>query len=146
MIRGYAITAVVSGALGAAAAVYFAPERVRTEFRDRVVTVTVRDTQRVKTRTETRPDGTRVTERTETVSRSDSSTDRRTVTTPPPRWHAGALLIAQPRLRPLGADLYAGVLVSRQLVGPISVGLTATVPVANPISLPAVGVTLGVSW
>lgn len=144
-MRAYVITGAVCAALGAVGAWFLRPARVetRTEYVDRWRTVSVKDTKRVKTRTETKPDGTRVEERTETVSREDkkesgTETGRAVVITQTaPKWHAGALL---------QTDRTAGVYVQRQLLGPVSVGLTATVPLSKPVSLPTVGVTIGVTF
>lgn len=143
-MKAHILTACVAALAGAAAYRAIAPERVRTEYRDRVRVVTIKDTRR--TRVTTRPDGTRIEERTESTTRADSDTRRVAVSSAPRAWTAGAMLLAVPTLRPLGADLYAGGFVSRQLLGPVSVGLTATVPVRQPLSVPTVGVTLGVSW
>jgi hypothetical protein len=150
-MNSHVLTAVVSAAVGAGATAYLLPRPVQTkiEYRDKWRTITVKDITLVRTRTTHKPDGTRVEERTETVSRTDAreahSTASVTATTPR-RWHVGALLVAQPTLHPLGGALYAGGYISRQLVGPFTVGALVLVPTANPLSLPAVGLTLGVAW
>lgn len=75
---------------------------------------------------------------------SEAARATKTVTSSPPVWHVGALLLGTPRLAPVGVDLFAGVMVSRQLVGPVTLGLTATVPVRQPVTIPTFGVSLGV--
>lgn len=60
-------------------------------------------------------------------------------------WYVGILVVVAPtsfRLNDPAASLSAGVTVGRRLIGPVSVGLTATVPTTAPISVPAFGLSL----
>lgn len=138
----YVLTGILSAVAGALLWREYAPPRTVTVLGpERVV---IRDTKR--TRTVSKPDGTRVVTITERAERENSKPVVVAPRAATPKWFAGPILIVQPRLAPLGADLYAGALVSRQLLGPVSVGLTATVPVRQPLTVPTVGVSLGVAW
>jgi predicted phage tail protein len=57
-----------------------------------------------------------------------------------PEWFAGPLVVAST------SGISAGVLVGRHIAGPIAVGLSASVPVNQPVSIPAVGLSVTVSF
>ncbi len=101
----------------------------------------------------TRPDGTRtvvtdthvdrvVDTRTTVDTKRDVYTHKDTTKTAERRWVAGPMLVVVPSLKPLGAEFYVGGMVSYRVVGPFSVGLSATVPTRQPISVPTLGLTL----
>lgn len=135
-MRAYIITACVAAVAGAALGRALVPPRV--EYRDRVHTVTVTKVERVRTRTTTKPDGTRVEERTETKRRADGDTRTDPVVLVPPaaRWSASVLAGATPSLTPV----YGGH-VTYRLVGPLTVGAWG---LGGGIT--AGGISAGVTW
>ena len=145
------------------------------EYRERVVERTDQ-TEKIKAlteqldtlkrhtrRTETRqklPDGTEHTTvvtdthvdrvrdtRTDLDSHTETKTETvatREVRPLPPKWHVGGLLVGTLHLG--NPSLSVGAIVNRHLFGPLSVGLSATVPVQQPLSIPAVALSLTVGF
>lgn len=84
--------------------------------------------------------------RTEVDTVTDTHTVKSKTTESGPEWMVGALVVALPRLDPLGLDLSIGATVSHRIAGPVWLGLSATVPLAQPLSVPAVGLSLSVTF
>lgn len=134
-LKTHVITSLVSLAVGAGGAWYLAPRPVRVEFRDRTRTVTIRET--VRTRTTTRPDGTRIVERTESDTSRKTAADVSSISQPHPRWAVSLLGGADLKLQPvLGAHA------TYRVVGPFTAGVFA---LGGP-GTAAGGVSLGVTF
>jgi hypothetical protein len=65
------------------------------------------------------------------------------------RFYGGVMVVVDPgslRLEAIAGSMSIGLMGGLRLIGPLSVGATATVPVARPLSWPTLGLNLSVSW
>jgi len=142
-MRSHLITAAIALGVGAAGAWWFAPRRVevRTEYKDRWRTITVKETTKTRTRTTKKPDGTTIidTSTTQTASntKSTGTASSSTLTAPAPRWSASVLGGASLDLKPV-----AGLHVTYRVAGPFTVGAWG---IGGPATV-AGGVSLGVTF
>lgn len=144
-MRTHLITAAVALSVGAAGAWWIAPRRVevRTEYKDRWHTVTVRDTKKTQTRTTKKPNGTVTTTTTVThtgaTTASNGTSTAATVSAPAPapRWNVSLMGGASLDLKPAG-----GLHVQYRVAGPFTVGAWG---IGGPATA-AGGVSLGVTF
>lgn len=144
--------------------------REDTQARQQVAELTKQlETMKLRIRREfvviSRPDGTRE-EKTTEDTQVDTTTDKATtvdtktevstvqtvdvvktveVTRSSPQWFAGPLVVFVP-YAPAGQQFSAGVTIGRHIGGPFALGVSATVPVHQPVSLPTLGLSLTVSF
>lgn len=131
-----AIACAICLALGLVVGYYFSPEKVLTEYKDRIQTVTKTDVV-VKERIVRQPDGTEtidriITDKTET----DSTRETEKIKTPGEKW------TVSPMAGISASGLTIGAGVSRRLFGPVEVGIWSVLPLASPGSISG-GVSVG---
>lgn len=106
------------------------------------------------------PTGKPATKTTDEDTHADRTTDTRTdvhavktvevvkrveITKPGPQWFVGPVGVFAPGA-PAGQQFSAGLLVGRHLFGPLSAAVSVTVPVHQPISPPAIGLSITVGF